>query len=761
MHTETSSEVKIQKLKAERIQWSRKHDKDFSDAESEYSSAPTPTTSDIDLPALLARSQATMPVIEPFGERFDETTDIGSVGHTTSGSRTPATPITEKLPHIPEQSQSPIESPGIPSQTDLGGLIITYISAGDIRNFRSILPMISKETLDSTLDGTGRSAFWLAASLNRLEMLRALWEEKNVKVETVDKFGQTALHGAVQKGSIEVIEYLATKMELSKNFWAQEDNNKETPLSLARRISDQNRRIISLILEQSGGLENQKSPNNEDQIRLSRALDDVISWEPSTDQPLPDHTEFEKLLCESEARISVDQIYKLVSADSEHRNGLVLAVHLRFFRGILKRLYSLTVGSIKEKFAELATTIYSLLRKAHRGPQMEMEFILEGCQTYQPSSGFYLALLPRLFSCASKNPNEGILFFLVRSKRHNGQVTSEVVGPHLLDLISEGNTVAVQIILRAKPDLANFQKPGQDTALIYALSSSPINPEVIRCLVGYRADIAIHRRIDLEGYDYLQRTPLHFAVLMNSVPLLRILLKAEIHMVQKAVKATDSSGFTPLLLAAYRKETNPEIIELLIQAKSDLNAQDHVDERTPLAWAFCKGATSTVQVLLSRANADEIYVNARDVHSHTILFYASTSKRPKIEHVKHLLDLLQVLCADRNSLEKIEEAAKQKLLAYAVCQSQIWHDLSTHKTARPDLSVEERKHLEDWTRFLDGIVSRGPYYYLEDGVRMRVIKNSQGFYRLETTGPKKVARPDDRYHFRKTKWSDSVMEILD
>ena len=99
--------------------------------------------------------------------------------------------------------------------------------------------------------------------------------------------------------------------------------------------------------------------------------------------------------------------------------------------------------------------------------------------------------------------------------------------------------------------------------------------------------------------DEDQRTPLHQAVLGNSVGLTGLLLESGAE-----VDARDAQGFTPLHFAA--QEHAPEIARILVGKGADVNARD--EDGSSVLWravASARGRDEMVRFLLENgARAD-------------------------------------------------------------------------------------------------------------------------------------------------------------
>ena len=99
--------------------------------------------------------------------------------------------------------------------------------------------------------------------------------------------------------------------------------------------------------------------------------------------------------------------------------------------------------------------------------------------------------------------------------------------------------------------------------------------------------------------DEQQRTPLHQAVLGNSVGLVGLLIEHGAD-----VNARDDQGFTPLHFAA--QEYAPEIARILVGKEADVNARD--EDGNSVLWravAGARGRNDIVRLLLEKGASAE------------------------------------------------------------------------------------------------------------------------------------------------------------
>jgi ankyrin repeat protein len=131
------------------------------------------------------------------------------------------------------------------------------------------------------------------------------------------------------------------------------------------------------------------------------------------------------------------------------------------------------------------------------------------------------------------------------------------------------------------------------------------------CDAAFVCDFARTRELLAQGAnpnvrDEDMRTPLHQAVLGNSVGLMGLLIEAHAD-----VNAKDNQGFTPLHFAA--QEFLPEIARILVGKGADVNAQD--EDGNSVLWRaiFSSGGRNEVARFLLESGARDDLANHEGV----------------------------------------------------------------------------------------------------------------------------------------------------
>ena len=187
----------------------------------------------------------------------------------------------------------------------------------------------------------------------------------------------------------------------------------------------------------------------------------------------------------------------------------------------------------------------------------------------------------------------------------------------LIDLLNSPTPEVIEILTRAGA-LSKVPNECGHTALHLVARYKATTPEVIRTLLeaGPKIGVTVNAR------DNVGCTALHFAARKNLNPeVIEALLNAGAE-----VNAQDKyGGWTPLHFAA-KENTNPEIIKTLLDVgEAKVDPQDKCG-RTPLHWAAWQNANPKVTEALLNAGAQ---VEAEDQARKTPWDYAQENKNLK------------------------------------------------------------------------------------------------------------------------------------
>ena len=125
--------------------------------------------------------------------------------------------------------------------------------------------------------------------------------------------------------------------------------------------------------------------------------------------------------------------------------------------------------------------------------------------------------------------------------------------------------------------------------------------------------------LDINGFDDVNRTPLHHAALIGNPQIIQLLLDHHAH-----VNATDQSGYTPLHLAS--SEGHLEAVRILLDNPGINLTIKNMHGETPLHYATLIGNPQIIQLLLDH----HAHVNATDQSGYTPLHYAAGNGNSQI-----------------------------------------------------------------------------------------------------------------------------------
>lgn len=300
-------------------------------------------------------------------------------------------------------------------------------------------------------------------------------------------------------------------------------------------------------------------------------------------------------------------------------------------------------------------------------------------------------------SCISKD-TALILAIYYRDSNVAKLLLRQGASPHIVNKNNETalywasrkNLISVVRLLLEKKSNINAQDKNGDTALVWAARNK--HKEIFQLLLDHNATNG--------------EIPLHFASRENHIEIVQLLLENKVD-----VNTQNHEGNTALILAAYNKHL--EIVELLLKHHADPNLSNKNGE-TPLYWAATKDQTYMFRLLLG-ANADphsglllqsatragntEIVqlllerkpdINAQNNYGDTALHWAAYNGNKEI--VRLLLDV----GADINLINKVNETSTPYDVAVNQKHTEIAEMLrkasSQHKSQR-------KKFLEDKSLF--------------------------------------------------------------
>ena len=207
-------------------------------------------------------------------------------------------------------------------------------------------------------------------------------------------------------------------------------------------------------------------------------------------------------------------------------------------------------------------------------------------------------------------------------------------------LVEEGNTEAVELLLKQHKDCLSWRDEKRNTALhLAALHGHEI---IMAKLLGAGADPEATNVNREEGLDHF--TPLHYAAHKGNLEAIRVLLRAGAN-----VNAGDRSGMTPLMRAIEGRHERAAWV--LLGGGARPLATDH-NGMDSAAWAARSRMAKLLPVLLEGRDVD-----ATDKRGMTALGHAAKSNR--VSAGLYLLERgAQPCLKDLNGVSPLDRALK-------------------------------------------------------------------------------------------------------
>lgn len=184
----------------------------------------------------------------------------------------------------------------------------------------------------------------------------------------------------------------------------------------------------------------------------------------------------------------------------------------------------------------------------------------------------------------------------------------------IFDAVKANDTLKVKTLVENNPEIIHAKDKDGRTPLHWACRG--VYPEIVKYLAEKGADvnardnnlvtplISLANRNSIDGatillrrgadpniMDNTEQTPLHYAAARGFDEMVKILLEYNAE-----TEPRNSYGRTPLVLAA-REAGNPDVIKLLVERGSDINAADN-NSATALVLAAWRGYETVVNYLI-------------------------------------------------------------------------------------------------------------------------------------------------------------------
>lgn len=172
----------------------------------------------------------------------------------------------------------------------------------------------------------------------------------------------------------------------------------------------------------------------------------------------------------------------------------------------------------------------------------------------------------------------------------NWQRTQSYGATSLIVAISKGHQEIVEILLKANAELEVLKTPDRNSPLHEAASKG--DPKILQLVLNKILEKSNDNASDLVNLpNQFGNTPLHNAARTGNHECVSQLLKAG---AQPTIK--NANGSIPLHHACYSEQLNLKVIQLLVEAGSDVNALDE-HSQSPLLVAAKKDQVEVIEYL--------------------------------------------------------------------------------------------------------------------------------------------------------------------
>ncbi|CEG50283.1 26S proteasome regulatory complex, subunit PSMD10 [Plasmopara halstedii] len=206
--------------------------------------------------------------------------------------------------------------------------------------------------------------------------------------------------------------------------------------------------------------------------------------------------------------------------------------------------------------------------------------------------------------------NEQVVADLIQDSRAdvNWQCKQSYGATPLVVAISNGHLEVVEMLLKANAELGVLKTPDRNSPLHEAASKG--DPKILQLVLNKVFDISSDDASDLINFqNQFGNTPLHNAARTGNPKCVAQLLQAG---AEYSIRNTN--GSIPLHHACYCEKLNLEVVQLLVEAGSDVDALDE-QHQSPLIVAAKKNQLEVMKYLRDKG-ADATLENSFGENAH-------------------------------------------------------------------------------------------------------------------------------------------------
>ncbi|XP_020899126.1 transient receptor potential cation channel subfamily A member 1 isoform X2 [Exaiptasia diaphana] len=529
-----------------------------------------------------------------------------------------------------------------------------------------ILKMLLRAGADIDVKGSSKihamTPLLCAAKFNAIESSKVLIRE-GASVSAKNCYGQTALHHAVRRQNIKIVELLLTEGKMDVNVV---DIDKTTALHIAAHVGDE----MSTKLLLFHGIEIKAQDNDgftafhvaaregkNDVLRtlLQTARDHKMDTTMLLD--MPDNYGNTCLhLAVKHGRCSTTQICLNFGASLcvWESSSLQTPLHFAAVSGNLCVLRALFEGKDLDLHAEDGDGMTPVLRASLEGNRDVIEYLLDqGAHVNAPpNTGF-----PSPLMCAVKRDQHKTMKFLLSKGAQVDQIDTQWRNClHIAAACSDPKTLRILLEKDTKHLVGKRDAYGK----------TPLHYAALRCShVGKIIQLLTDAGGLVISCDNDERIPLHYAARAGIVVSTRSLLEVS----PESLNCADTLSQTPLHVAAANGQA--EVCRLLLENKAEVDYRDDL-RLTPLFHAVIHGCPRTIRVLVDYG-AD---IDAVEKSRKTPLIVAAFEG--KIDAFKTLLECgadISIVCGTGFNVLDAALAQDQLNICTEIVRHERWRDV--------------------------------------------------------------------------------------